>query len=191
MSFLFDDGMAWFTLPALIGTSVFLIRLLMMLVGGAADLDLDLGVDTDGLDLHSDSTQAFQVLSVQGVSAFLMGFGWTGFAAARSLPGSWVTPVLLGVAGGVGMVYVMGLALKGLYDLQSSGNIGVDRAVGAEGVVYVTVPPAGKGQGQVRVVVNDRDRIFGAVSEGEVLPTRSRVRVTRANGDNTVTVAPA
>src|SRR5690606_2986536 len=60
----------WFTAPALLGTAVFAIKLLFMLVGAGGDIDIDIDLD------HGDPTDAFKVLSIQSVAAFLMGFGW-------------------------------------------------------------------------------------------------------------------
>jgi hypothetical protein len=38
------------------------------------------------------------------------------------------------------------------------------------------------------VIVDDRDRIYNAVSDGEAIPRKSRVRVVKVNDDNTLLV---
>ena len=91
---------------------------------------------------------------------------------------------------GIAMVWVLAALLKAVGQLQSSGNVSLDTVVGCEGEVYVNVPPKGQGTGQVRIVAGDRMRIINAQSEGDSVPSQSRVRVVRANGDNTVTVTP-
>jgi hypothetical protein len=48
----------------------------------------------------------------------------------------------------------------------------------------------GDGRGQVRVVVDERARIYNAVSDGDAIVTSSSVRIVRANDDNTLTVTP-
>jgi hypothetical protein len=173
----------WFTAPALLGTVIFGLRVVMMLAGGMGDADFDAG-DFDG----DDSSEAFTVLSVQGVSAFLGGFGWAGIGALLGMGWEVAPATAVGVAGGVAMVWVLGLLLKAIYDLQSSGTIGPKSAVGFTGEVYTTIPEAGSGSGQVRVVVAERQRIYNAVTEGETLPTKTRVRVLGVNDDNTLTV---
>ena len=95
--------------------------------------------------------------------------------------------VIYGKVGWTGMVWLLGLLLKMVYDLQSSGNINIKDAHGAEGSVYVSIPANGK-RGQVRLVINGRQRMFNAVTEGTPIDARSRVRVTRVNRDNTLTV---
>lgn len=184
------DGQAlWFTVPALLGTAVFGLRILMMLVGGVDDVDLGADADIDGADFDGDdSSQAFTILSVQGVSAFLGGFGWAGVGALLGMHWEMAPAAAVGVAGGVAMVWLLGLLLKAIYDLQSSGTLGPDSAVGFTGEVYATIPEGGRGRGQVRVVVRERQRIYNAITEGETLPTNTRVRILAVNDDNTLMV---
>src|SRR4051794_36534401 len=89
----FGDNAAWYTVPALIGSVFFAFRIVMLLVGaGAHDIGIDLHGDVHadaGGDLHADgshgdSSHAFQVLSLQSIAAFFMGFGWAGLAAYRN-----------------------------------------------------------------------------------------------------------
>jgi membrane protein implicated in regulation of membrane protease activity len=194
----FGDSAAWFTVPAIIGSVFFLFRCFMLLVGaGAHDIGLDLhadahadlhGGDLHGDGTHNDSAHAFQVLSVQSIAAFLMGFGWAGLAAYRN-GWHWSGVMVVALVCGGAMVWMLGLLLKGMADLQSSGNIPMAAALDHEGDVYVTVPDGGRGQ--VRVTVEERQRIYNAVTRGEDLPTGTRVRVVRVNDDNTLTVARA
>ncbi len=194
MQELFFDGKAlWFTLPAFIGSAFFLLRMVLMLAGGVADVDLDGDGDVTLSDVdveHGDSTEAFKFLSVQSILAFAMGFGWAGLGA---LKGSAIENLglvlLIAAAGGVGMVWLLTLLLKAVADLQSSGNISIQHALGLEGTVYASVPAKGKGKGRIRLVIEDRQRMYSAVTEGDELATNTRVRVTRVNSDNTVTVA--
>ena len=75
---LFSSPAIWFTVPALFGTGLFALKLLLMIVGSSLDTDLGDGhADFHG-DHHSDADAGVRLLSVQGVLAFLMGFGWAG-----------------------------------------------------------------------------------------------------------------
>lgn len=184
----FSGGAQWFAVPAILGTLVFLIRVVLMLVGmGAVDLDVDGGAG----DLHHDSTEAFKVLSIQSLFAFAMGFGWAGLAAYRGQQWGMPLSLAVGSAGGFATVWVLGLLLKGVHDLQASGNIDIRSVLGREGDVYAAVPGRGSGRGQVRVVIEQRQRTYNAVTEGEALATGTRVKVTRVNENNTLTVARA
>ena len=195
---LFQQEALFFTIPALLGTIVFLVRLGLMSIGGLADgiegvdvdidcdADVDLGVDVEG----GDSTAAFELLSVQSIAAFLMGFGWGGVGGLVGFDWSFPMSMLTGAIFGAGLVWLLGLLMKAMYDLQSSGNVYIQDAVGVQGTVYTNVPARGDGRGQVRVVVNERSRIYNAVSEGDAIVTSSSVRVLRANDDHTLTVTP-
>jgi membrane protein implicated in regulation of membrane protease activity len=185
--FFFSSAAAWYTVPALVGTIFFAIRLKLMLLGLSAEIDID-------PDVGPDSGEAFQILSIQTLAAFAMGFGWGGLGALRGF--GWDGPVVAVVAVicGVGMVWLLAILLKAVADLQSSGNIGITQAVGKEGEVYATIQAGGRGQ--VRLVVTDRLRTYNAVAAdgspvGEDLPTGTRVRVISANPDNTLTVVRA
>jgi hypothetical protein len=192
---MFDQGMLLFTIPALLGTAVFLLRLGLMALGGdggGADGHADVHVDVGGgADGHGDSTEAFKLVSVQSVAAFLMGFGWGGLGARLGL--GWTLPgsLLLGGGFGAALVWLLGVIMKGVYDLESSGNISIDQTMGAEGSVYARIPCAGSGRGQVRVVIGERARIYNAVSQDDEISTGTRIRVVRVNDDQTVTVTAA
>ena len=186
---LFGDSAVWFTAPALLGTMFFAFRLAMMFLG--LGLDLETGDAHVPGDHHGDSTEAFKFLSIQAILAFAMGFGWVGFGAFRGAGWNWPSAAALGMAGGVGMVLLLERLLRTLHGLEVSGNISIDDALGAEGQVYVTVPPAGAGRGQVRVTIGQRDRIYNAVSDAGELAPPARIRVVRVNDDHSLTVQSA
>lgn len=202
---LFQGDALWFSVPALFGTLVFILRMVLMLVGGdtgdggdGGDVGHfghagDLGDSGDGaLDLsgehHPSSNTAFEILSVQTISIFLMGFGWVGIGCL--LGSGWPTPVamLLGVVGGVAMVWIMARTLGAVRTLEGSGNVKIQSALGLEGDVYARIPAGGRGQ--VRLVIDSRQRIYNAVSTGVDIASQSRVRVVNVNDDNTITVEP-
>lgn len=200
MSDLFFGPVAvWFTIPALVGTVFFTFRMVMMLVGGDVDADVDVpaDVDFDVADVDaaadaadsSDSTTAFKVLSIQAIAAFLMGFGWGGLGAYRGSGWSPTVSVLVAVVAGSAMMWLLGVLLRFVYGLQSTGNLPMYQALEAEGSVYAQIPAAGGGKGEVRVLIGDRERYYMATSDGEALPTGRRVRVVSVNeDDNSVTV---
>jgi hypothetical protein len=117
----------WFGIPAVVGTIFFLGRVVLMLVGGGdfhhdASFDLSGGdVDAGGMDFqHPDSDTSFNILSIQTIAAFLMGFGWGGLGVVRG----WGLPALLGVPVGIvtgsAMVWILGKLLMLISRMQSS-----------------------------------------------------------------------
>ncbi len=181
----FGDHALWFTAPALLGTSFLLLRFLLLSIGGG--MDIDDGHDV-GIDHHGHGGDGLKLFSVQTVIAFFMGFGWAGLIGYRGL--QWGIPASMGMGavGGVFMMWLMAFLLRAALELQSSGNVNAQSAVGLEGTVYVTVPGTGKGTGQVTLVIGDKQRTYNAVSADEELPRNARVRVLAVNGDNSLTV---
>lgn len=217
MDFFFGDTpSSVFTAAAIFGTVFFLIRLALMFMGvGDTDFDggggggggggdfgggHDAGFDMGHLDVdptidahHPDSSHAFKMLSIQSIATFIMGFGWGAIGAYRGSDMGVGASLAIGAIIGVAMVWLLGWLLKGVYDLQSSGNFPIRALVGRPGEVYLTVPAARgpkPGVGKVRVTFDSRRRIFNALSEGDAIPTGSRVRVVRVHDDLTLTVAP-
>jgi hypothetical protein len=210
VSTLFDNVAAVFGVPALVGTGVFIIRLAMLLLGGdqaMGDGGSDAGLGeapvggdaphggdvahapepVDNAGTHDDS--AFRIISLQSIATFLMGAGWGGIGAFRGSGLSMPVSLIVATVCGVGMVYLFAWLMKGVYDLQTSGNIAPSRLVDHEGQVDVTVPGQRSGLGTVRLVINNRQRMLTAVSEHEPIERGARVRVVRINPDNTVSVA--
>lgn len=188
---LFTQDALLFTIPALLGTLVFLIKIGLMSIGiGDIDADFDVDVDMDvDIDIDGgDSTAAFSFLSIQSIAAFIMGFGWGGLIGFKTF--GWDVPmsVLTGLGFGALLMWVLVMMLNVIYKLQSSGTVNPKDSIGLEAMVYTNVPAKGDGRGKVRVVINDRARIYNAITEGEPLPSNSRVRVTRVDSDNTLTV---
>ncbi len=201
---LFANGAWIFAVPALLGTGIFLIKLVMMLIGGSDDLDLggdatsadaghmhDAGMDgSHGDGHHGHGHNALMaVASVQGVSAFAMGFGWAGLGAMNGMKLSMLGSMGIGLLGGIAMAGLFVLLISGVRSLQSSGTTNVATSVGNECEVYANVPAKGQGRGQVKVIVQGRMRIAQATQEGaSELATGSRVKVMKANEDGSVVV---
>jgi membrane protein implicated in regulation of membrane protease activity len=187
------ERILWAT--AILGGALFLIRLVMLFVGGI-DHDGDASgagdADTGGFDGHdADSTSSFALLSLQSVSAFFMMFGLVGLAILRGLgEGGALWAVLGGFAAGAVSVWVIGKILSVLRGLQSSGTLDMANAVGVEGTVYLRIPA--DGTGKVQVEIQGRLHEVNAVSEDKVeLKTGDAVRVVRVAAGSILSVRRA
>lgn len=179
MNTLFEHPAIWFSIPAILGTAVFVLRLFFMLIGGDAG---------DGGE-HLDPGDSFEILSVQAVAAFLMGFGWAGLGGLNGAGWGMTACIVSGFVGGAGMTWILAIMLRWMYSLESNGNVSIKMALGVAGEVYANLPAHGKGHGQIRIVVDKRQRIYNAVSDGDALPTGTRIRVTEVNSDRVLTVS--
>lgn len=199
---LFGPQTVWFGVPALVGTLFFVLRLAMVTMGidfgDGADADAGGGFDgaaggedaisvEDGVD-HAESTSVFKFLSIQTITAFAMGFGWGGILGLETFGYSVGTSLLVAIGMGVAFAWFIVWLFQLMYAMESSGNVGIRRAMGCEGVAGSVIPAGGETTGRVRLTIGDRQRAFGARTDGDEIRMGARVRVTRVNNDNTVTV---
>lgn len=192
----FGPDTVWYGVPALIGSLFFVLRLAMVAagidIGDGADGDAAGGIDDaggvdEGLD-HAESSSIFKFLSIQTITAFCMGFGWGGLLGLRTLGYDLAGSLATAVIGGVAFAWLIIWCFKLMYAMESSGNVSIRQALGCEGVSASMIPADGEGTGRVRLTIGDRQRAYGARTEGEAIGMNARVRVTRVNDDNTVTV---
>ncbi|MEZ6243873.1 MAG: hypothetical protein R3B57_12625 [Phycisphaerales bacterium] len=204
MDFLFANGAIWFSVPAILGTLVLLLELLLGQFGGHhadLDVDMDFGADVPADVAGADAGHAhdgghpgaeFGWLSIQTIAAFAMGSGWMGLAAMRALEVQFGIAILIAIAAGFAVAWLMVTLMRTFLKLQRSDNISLDQTVGLEGTVYVMIPPTGQGRGRVTVVIDEHRREFDAVQDGpEVIPWNVRVRVIRVDrAGNAIVVGP-
>jgi hypothetical protein len=176
---------AWFTVPALIGTVFFVLRMALLLVGSSHALHVGDAHAGDGS--HSDSGHDFKLLSLQSVAAFLMGFGWGGVGALKGAGRPISAALVVGLLCGAGMVWLLGLLLRGIAGLHQSGTLDLGRAVGLPAEVYVST--SGAAGGQVRFTIDGRQRICNARTLGEELASGTRVTIVGIDADHTLTIA--
>lgn len=172
-----------FTVCAITGGCMFLIRLGLQLLGFSTETPAEHPGEIDSS--HTDAS--FKVLSLLGITAFLMMFGLGGRAMLETrpdLPAAALAVALL--AGGVSM-WLMAWLFNSMKKMQSDGTTHIANAVGLEGSVYLTIPAGDIGK--VQITVNGRLSVLDARSSGEqALPTGTRVRVTGIVNSNILMV---
>ncbi|HOX25467.1 MAG TPA: hypothetical protein PLL30_12150 [Candidatus Krumholzibacteria bacterium] len=176
----------------ILATVLLVIQLIMNMVGAGDDgggLDLG-GGDHAILDGAPDLEHGsgLGLVSARTVIAFLAGFGWTG-ALARTGGLGLLPSVLAALVVGFGLMLLIFWLMRGLYSLRQSGTLDYRNAVGAVGTVYVKVPAAGEGTGQIQVVVQGRLATVAAATEGAAAIASGRqVKVVKLLAGNTVLV---
>lgn len=196
----------FFASCAVFGTVLFVIRLVLMFVGGSPDDsdaagagdmdaagmdagDFDAGPDMDAGDMHSgdlhDSDLSFKALSLQGITAFFMMFGLVGWAVIRQGDYPAIVPIISGAVAGVLTVWVMKMLFQAAGRLQSSGTMNLANAVGTEGTVYLTIRPGSIGK--VQICFQDRYAVLDAVTDDpDEIKTGDAVRVVRVSAGKLV-----
>jgi membrane protein implicated in regulation of membrane protease activity len=174
-----------FAVCAVIGGTLFIIRLILQFaglqghdVGGGADVSaMDAAHGAGGTDVHSgDSDMSFKLLSLQGITAFLLMFGLVGLAMSKQTQTGAFASIAVAAAAAVVTVWLMARFFSAMGRLQSSGNINLDRAIGVEGTVYLNIPA--EGTGQVELVVQNSMKICDASSANKTpLKTGDKVKI--------------
>lgn len=168
------------------------------LVAGLASLVLAV-LTLIGLD-HADAGDALEaagaghggggIFSTKPLTGFFLGFGWAGGIALDN-GFSLAAAIGIGVgAGGALMAVIVGL-IQAIYGLRSDGTVQVQRAVGAVGTVYVTVPARKATGGQVVVAFGGRQETLAALGAGEApIASGEKVKVVALVDSRTVLVEP-
>jgi len=178
-------------------TALFAIRVILMLIGiggmegadAANALDAAHAVDTLDAGHMAHDVADFKIVSLMTILVTLMVGSWTVlFLRGQELP-DWAA--LLGGYGGgflagIGVSYAMFSMKK----LESDGTVRTEDAVGLKGTVYVKVPEAGKGKGQIQITVKGRVRTFDAISDGPEIVSFKPVVVMSMVEDNLLRVCP-
>ncbi len=175
---------------------IFIVQSVMTFLGadsGNSDFDIDTGTDTpDSAPIDGDAAHGTGqgLLTFRNFVNFFLGFGWTAILLKNSISS---TPMLLFVSIVVGIVLValVLLLFKWLSGMQQAGNINVfQSAVGCEGKVYLTIPAERSGSGKVQITINNSVREYEALTDGDVLKTGTRIRVTEVISADTLLVEP-
>jgi hypothetical protein len=167
----------------LFSLAVLLLQILLTLVGvGHHDADFS---------GHGDHDTGMGVLTVRTVTAFFVGFGWTG---AIMLNRGYSIPAAIAAGTATGVVFLLATAflIRNLLRLQSGGgNVDYNNAIGAVGTVYVTIPAAEAGGGQLELTIQGRLMMAEAYTKAarNLLPN-SKARVVGLIGRSTLLVEP-
>lgn len=139
------------------------------------------GLDTDAGDFDmgdaSDHPSGLGILSTRAITAFFTGFGWVGaIASGQGL--AWHVSGTAGAVAGAVMLFIMVKLMQFMYGLRHSGTINYQHCVGNEAEVYLRIPAANSGHGQVTTTVQGRFRVIDARTKDlELIPRNQRVRV--------------
>lgn len=170
----------YFAVP---GTLLLILQSLGSILGlfGDGDFDLD---DTEAGETEIEGIRFF---SVRGIIAFFAIFGWTGIVITES-GGRFALALAVSTLAGLLAMAAIGYFFFSVAKLQAKGNLDYRNAVGKTAEVYLTIPPHGKGEGKVNLLIQERYAEVKAVTTGEQsLPTGTLVNVVGVSG-NTLTV---
>ena len=160
-----------FASAALIGGILFIAWFFLLMVGGLAGGILD-GV---GLDVDMGADLSFKAFTFQGIIAFILMFGLVGLALSRSDQGDMMALFAGTVAGGASM-WSMGKLFQAFHNVQSSGNMDIQNAIGQDGTIYMRIKPGEVGQ--IQVTIQGAMRTLDAVASDSSLYLKTGATVT-------------
>ena len=167
-----------FWVSATLGTTFFLLRLMMSFFAGSFfEHDHDIGDLQDGY--HHDGA-LFKFLTIHSLSGFLMMFGWAGLAASVQFnmpPGH---SILIAFACGIAMLIITGSIMRAAMLFEGAGAVfSSKKAVGLIGTVSQRVPA--HGQGKVLLIINNSTRELLAQSHNKkIIESFTVVKVVKA-----------
>lgn len=212
----FEQIMYCVALPA---TAILLIQTLMIILGfghsgagvnpsdtsgfdGSADVDFDVSGDTDASAADSPDVDdinygdgsnpsdlgTMNFFTVQGIITLLCVFGWSGIVTYK-LSGIALLAVIIGIVLGSASMYGVAKLMQVSKKLAQNGTLNVRNLLGANGTVYLIVPPDGGGTGKVNVSSGERLVEFDAITDGnEPLPDGTPIRVVDIRTGNVLVV---
>ena len=163
---------------------VLVIQILLTLVG------LDHHGDAD-LSGHGDHDSGMGLLTIRTITAFFVGFGWTG-AIMLNHGYSVVAAIAAGTVTGAIFLLATWFLITNLLRLQSSGgNVDYNNAIGSVGTVYTTIPAAEAGGGQIELMLQGRLMMAEAYTKATWnLKPNSKAKVVALIGRSTLLVEP-
>lgn len=188
-----------FLICAVVGGTILLCQVVLTILGlsgDALDLDIDSDVDLDAdADFsggeadaaHGHANGLFGVLSFRTLVAAVTFFGLAGLAA-ESTGASPIVVFVVACAGGAAALYGVYWAMLALYRLRAEGTVRIQRTVGREAVVYLTIPGQNAGAGKIHINLQNRTMEYRAVTSGDTLPTGARVVVANVLPSDTLEV---
>jgi membrane protein implicated in regulation of membrane protease activity len=206
-----------FLICALVGGTVMVCQFVMTIAGlgghglelsdaGAPDVPHDFGhdfghdlaghdahggdaQDQDSSDQHQ-STWLFGMLTLRTLIAAVTFFGVAG-KAAESADLSLPNQLLIALVCGVAAMCLVHWLMRVFYRLSEDSTVRINRAVGQEGTVYISIPADKAGAGKITLNLQGRLMEYLAVTSSHAsLPTGARVVVVGVAGSSTLEVEP-
>jgi membrane protein implicated in regulation of membrane protease activity len=186
-----DSTMRLFWACAIAASIVFILQNALMLMGiGDMDSDADADMSTDfdtsadtDLDIgHSGhdgtlgSAGVFSLFTLRNFINFFLGFGWGGISFASAISSKTLL-VLVAFVCGLIFVAVFVLILRAFLKLEHNGSFSITDCVGQTASVYLRIPANHAASGKVQISINGSIHELDAFTDGEFLPTGTRVRI--------------
>ncbi|MBR0502166.1 MAG: NfeD family protein [Paludibacteraceae bacterium] len=167
-----EPGIKIYWAIAIVSSIVFLIQTIVSLIGiGDFETDLDVG-GGDGMDSSGFS----DLLSMRNAINFLLGLGWSGVCFYNRISNGFILG-LVSIIFGLAFVAIFIYVFKKMMKLESNGAFDINTAIGKTCDVYLRIPANRAGTGKVQISFNGSVQELDALTDGEMIPSGSKVTV--------------
>lgn len=171
---------------AIAASIIFLIQMTLTLLGlGDTDAGGDIGdLDVGGADLGDgngdtmDTGGAIQLFTIRNLVNFLLGVGWGGVCLS-GLMGNRFMLAFAAILCGCIMVAAFIIMYRQLMKLEGNGSYRIEESVGQVCEVYIRIPANRSGSGKVQISFHGSVQELPAQTEGDAIPSGTKVRVTK------------
>jgi membrane protein implicated in regulation of membrane protease activity len=179
-SFDFLTGFWYIAIPVSV---IFLIQTVMTFIGvdGTDGTSADFDADLDGGD------SPFQLFSFRNLINFLLGFSWTGIGFYRIIENK-VLLTLLAFAVGVLFLLMFYAIIRTILKLAEDNSFRIESTIDRIGEVYIPIPERKTGAGKISISVGGSMHELDAMTEGDRIPTSTKVKITRIEGTSLLIV---
>ena len=154
---------------AIAASIIFLIQMTLTLLGA------DLG---DGNGDTMDTGGAIQLFTIRNTVNFLLGIGWGGVCLSGVIENRFMLTVAAILCGCI-MVAAFIIMYRQLMKLEGNGSYRIEESVGQVCEVYIRIPAQRSGSGKVQISFHGSVQELPAQTEGDAIPSGTKVRVTK------------
>ena len=147
----------------------------------------DVDIDGDG-DIDVDTDSGVSIFTVKSITAFFAVGSWSGLltCALASDKLQWLAIIVALIAGTLAMMVVV-LLMRAIVKLQCNGIFEIDKIVGQQATVYVSVPPARSGRGKITLNAQGRFMELDAITDSDTkLSVDETVEIVSTENECTV-----
>ncbi|MBO4530226.1 MAG: NfeD family protein [Paludibacteraceae bacterium] len=167
-----EPGIKIYWAIALISSVIFVIQTIVSFIGiGDFDVDIDMN-GGDGMDSSGFS----DLLSMRNAINFMLGFSWAGVCFYDKISNGFIL-ALIAILCGLAFVAIFIYVFKKMMKLESNGAYDINTAIGKTCDVYLRIPANRSGSGKVQISFNGSIQEIDAVTDGEMIPSGSKVTV--------------
>lgn len=162
----------WYS--AIIGTIVFLLKIVLPTVGGTEI--------TGDFTSIADTDASFHLLTIESIAAFFMSFGWIGWVGFTQMHIELKVAMLIAVIFGLLGFFLFAWLLSLVKKMEQTVEYDLTTLVDKVGKAYLHFEP--KGSGKIQIEFNDKLETMSAMNNSDIeIEAFSQVKVVKVENN--------